>query len=130
MPEHSTQRKNGLLASLLALTDSLFVIAHTRLELLSNELEGERACFLSWLVLTQVMLFCLGVGVVLATIVLVVAVGEAYRLQALAAIAAVFIVAGVAAGWFAARNGRNRPRLFAASLAELQQDRIGPDTPL
>ncbi|MFO7550012.1 MAG: phage holin family protein [Haliea sp.] len=130
MPDDSTRQKKGLLASLLTLTDSLLVIAHTRFELLSNELEGERACLLSWLVLTQVALFCLGVGVVLATLALVVALGEAYRVQALAGMAAVFIGTGIAAGWFARRSSSKRPRLFAASLAELKRDHSRPDTSL
>lgn len=130
VPDESTQRKKGLLASLLTLTDSLLAIAQTRFELLSNELEGERACLVSWLVLSQVALFCVGVGVLLAILALVIALGETYRLQALAGLAAVFIGTGVAVGWFARRSSRNRPRLFAASLAELKRDRSRPDTSL
>ncbi|MDO8862105.1 phage holin family protein [Haliea sp. E1-2-M8] len=118
------------MASVFALTDTLLVIAHTRLELLANELEGERAALLSWLVLTQVMLFCLGVGVVLASILLVLALGEAYRLPALAVLTVVFIGTGVVAGWYAYRSIKNKPKLFAASLAELQSDRSRPETPL
>jgi uncharacterized membrane protein YqjE len=130
MPEQPNPHTKGLLASLLALTDSLLAIAQTRLELLVNELEGERAYLQSWLVLIQVMLFCLGVGVVLAAMVLVMAVDDAYRLHALAAMAILFVGAGIAAGWFAKRSSRNRTRLFATSLAELKRDHTRPDKPL
>lgn len=129
MPEQPTQQSKGLLASLLALTDSLLGIAHTRLELLVNELEGERDHLLTWLVLTQVMLFCLGVGVVLTAMVLVMAVEDSYRLPALAALALVFTIGGITAGWFANRNSRNRTRLFTTSLAELKRDQTRPESP-
>jgi len=129
MREHASQHRKGLLASLLALTDSLLGMAHTRLELLANELEGERDHLLTWLVLTQVMLFCLGVGVVLTAMVLVMAVGDGYRLPALAGLAGVFTVGGIAAGWFANRNSRHRARLFTTSLAELKRDQSGAESP-
>lgn len=129
MPEQPSRQSKGLLASLLALTDSLLVIAHTRLELLVNELEGERDHLLTWLVLTQVMLFCLGVGVVLTAMVVVMAVEDNYRLPALAALALVFTVGGITAGWFANRNSRTRTRLFANSLAELERDKSRPESP-
>lgn len=122
--------KAGLLTSLLDLSDSLLAIAQTRLELLVNELEGERAYLLAWLILTQVMLFCLGVGVVLAAVVVVTIVGEVYRLPALAGIALIFIGAGIAAGWLARRRSRSRIRLFANSLVELKRDRRRSDRPL
>jgi uncharacterized membrane protein YqjE len=122
--------KAGLLTSLLDLSDSLLAIAETRLELLVNELEGERAYLLTWLILTQVMLFCLGVGAVLVAVVVVVMVGEVYRLPALAGIALVFISAGVAAGWLARRRSRSRIRLFTNSLVELKRDRRRSDSPL
>jgi uncharacterized membrane protein YqjE len=122
--------KAGLLTSLLDLSDSLLAIAETRLELLVNELEGERAYLLTWLILTQVMLFCLGVGAVLVAVVVVVMVGEVYRLPALAGIALVFIGAGIAAGWLARRRSRSRIRLFTNSLVELKRDRRRSDRPL
>ncbi|MFU8763367.1 MAG: phage holin family protein [Haliea sp.] len=118
------------MTSLLDLSDSLLAIAQTRLELLVNELEGERAYLLAWLILTQVMLFCLGVGVVLAAVVVVTIVGEVYRLPALAGIALIFIGAGIAAGWLARRRSRSRIRLFANSLVELKRDRRRSDRPL
>ncbi len=130
MLEDSNRQKKGLLGSVLTLTDSLLGVAHTRFELLINELEGERTSLLSWLILMQVMLFCVGIGVVLATMVLVLAVDESYRVPVLAAIAIGFIGTGIVAGWNAHRTMQSRPKIFAASLAELKRDHIRPDTQL
>lgn len=113
----------GLLESLATLAATLVAIAHTRLDLLSADLEEDRAHLLSLLVLTLAALFCLGVGVVLATILLVVAFWDTHRILALTGLAGFFLAAGIAAWGFAMHKARTKPRLFAASLSELLKDR-------
>ena len=73
MSERTSGGSKGLLESLTILAGTLVAIAHTRLDLLSVDLEEERAHLLSLLVLTLAALFCLGIGVVLVTILIVVA---------------------------------------------------------
>lgn len=113
----------GLYDSLKGLAASLIAIAHTRLDLLSTDLEEERERLLSVLLMLFVALFCLGVGVVLLAILIVVAVWESHRLLALVGLTALFLAGGAAAFGCARHKLRTKPKLFAASLAELSKDR-------
>lgn len=113
----------GLFDSLKGLTASLVAIAHTRLDLLSTDLEEERARLASVLVMVFVALFCLGVGVVLLAILVAVAFWDSHRLLALAGLTGIFLAGGVAALGCVRHKLRTKPRVFAASLAELSRDR-------
>jgi len=123
MPERTPGGSKGLLESLTILAGTLVAIAHTRLDLLSVDLEEERAHLFSQLVLTLAALLCLGIGVVLATTLLVVAFWDTHRLLALGALAGFFLVIGMGVWAFALHKARTKPRLFAASLSELFKDR-------
>ena len=123
MPEKKPGGGRGLIESLAALAATLVAIAHTRLDLLSTDLEEDREHLFSLLVLTLAALFFIGIGVVLATIVLVVAFWDTHRLLVLGSLAGFFLAAGLAAWAFAMHKARTKPRLFAASLAELLKDR-------
>jgi len=121
--EESPRSGGGLLDSLSTLGGSLLAIAHTRLQLLFTELEEDRQHLLLLIVLALVTLFCLAVGVVLATILLVVAFWDDHRLLVLGVLAGIFLCGGALAWGVALRNIRARPRLLAQSLAELAKDR-------
>jgi uncharacterized membrane protein YqjE len=123
MPYQTPGGGKGLLASLATLASTLVAIAHTRLDLLSSDLEEERAHLLSLLVLALSALFFLGIGVLLATLLVVVAFWDTYRLPVLAVLAVIFLAAGISAWRIALHKARTKPRLFAASLAELLKDR-------
>lgn len=113
----------GLLDSLKTLTVDLLLIAQTRLDLLAVDFEEERERLSSMVVLTAVALFCLGVGVVLLTMLLIVVFWDSYRLQAIGAMAAFFILLGAALWNLLCRRIREKPGLFSASRAELAKDR-------
>jgi uncharacterized membrane protein YqjE len=130
MAEKTPGGSRGLLESLTVLAATLVAIAHTRLDLLSTDLEVDREYFLSLLVLTLVALFCLGVGVVLAMILLVAVFWDTYRLLVLGALAGFFLAVGMAAWGFAIHKARTKPRLFASSLSELYKDRQQLDSQL
>lgn len=123
MSDKTPGESRGLLESLSALGATLVAIAHTRLDLLSADVEEDRAHVLSLLVLALAALFFIGVGVVLAAILLVVAFWDSHRLLALGALAGVFLAVGVGAWAYALHKARTKPRLFAASLSELLKDR-------
>ncbi len=104
------------------LAATLLAIAHTRLELLSTELEEQWEWLTSILVWALVALFCAGIGVALATLFVVVALWDTHRLLALGVLAILFLI-GAAISWLVIRRrARAKPRLFAASLAELSKD--------
>lgn len=123
MTENTSGVSRGLLESLTTLAATLVAIAHTRLDLLSVELEEEREHLLSLLMLNLVALFCLGVGMVLATILLVVAFWDTHRLLVLGSLAGLFLAVGLAAYGFAMHRAKTKPKLFASSLSELFKDR-------
>ena len=115
-------RSGGLFDSLRVLAATLLAIAHTRLELLSNELEEQWEWLTSILVWALVALFCAGIGVALATLFVVVALWDSHRLLALGVLAILFLI-GAAISWLVVRRkAMVKPRLFAASLAELSKD--------
>jgi len=123
MSGHSLGEGKGLIESITRLAATLVAIAHTRLDLLATDLETDREHLLSLLMWALAALFCLGVGVLLAVLLLVVAFWDTHRLLVLGSLAGLFLAAGGAAGWFVLHIARTRPRLFATSLSELLKDR-------
>lgn len=123
MSDEVPSEGKGLFDSLRALAASLVAIAHTRLELLSTDMEENREQLASLMVVMLIALFCLGVGVVLMTILVVVAFWDSNRLLVLGGLAVVFLAGGAVAWGLALHKMRTKPRLFAASLAELSKDR-------
>lgn len=119
----SQTTNKGLLESLSQLASTLVAIIQTRLDLLSSDLEEDRAHWLSLLVLALSVLFLLGVAVVLATILLVMVFWDSYLFLALGALAVFFLAAGLTVWRVALHKARTRPRLFAATLSELGKDR-------
>lgn len=112
----------GLLDSLKTLTGTLIAIVYTRLELLSTDLEEERERLAILLILMLVALFCIGVGIILAVLLIVVAFWDTHRLLVLGGFTGLFMAGGLSASWLALHKLRTKPRLFAATLAELYQD--------
>jgi len=122
MAEES-RASGGLFDSLKTLSISLVGIVHTRLELLSTDIAEEREHLVTLLVVVLLALFCLGVGVVLLAMLIVVAFWDSHRLLALGGVTGAFLIASAGLAWLALHKTRTRPRLFAASLAELSKDR-------
>jgi len=123
MTDKTPGASKGLLDSLTMFAATLVAMAQTRLELLSADLEEEREHFFSLLVLSLAALFFLGVGMVLAAILLVAVFWDTHRLLVLGSLAGLFLAAGLAAWLFAMNKAKTKPRLFAASLSELLKDR-------
>jgi len=123
MAEESQAATGGLFESLRTLSVSLVGIVHTRLELLSTDIAEEREHLITLLLLVQLALFFLGVGILLLALLIVVAFWESHRLLVLGGLTGLFLLASAGSAWLAVHKTRTRPRLFAASLAELSKDR-------
>lgn len=123
MAEGSHAASEGLFESLKTLSASLIGIVHTRLELLSTDIAEERAHLAAILVWVLVALFCLGMGVLLLSLLIVAAFWESHRFLALGGLAGLFLAAGGGMAWLAMHKVQTKPRLFEASLAELSKDR-------
>ena len=112
---------SGLFAALKNIAATLLAGGKTRLELLGNEIEEEKLRAMQLILMAQGMVFCFGVGSLLAIALLTVLFWDS-RLLVLAASAAFFLGFG---GFFYSRFKRatHRPEhIFAASIAELQED--------
>lgn len=112
----------GLLHSLKNLTVTLIAIIHTRLELLSTDLEEGRERFISLLAIAFVSLFSLCFGAVLLTILIVVVFWDTHRLLVLGSLTGLFLITGAILGLIVIGKLKSMPRMFEASLAELIKD--------
>lgn len=98
-------------------------ILQTRLELLATELQEEKLRLGLLLGYAAAAFFFLGFGAVLLALFLTVLLWDSHRLLALGIFTALFLAIGLFAMLSAARIGRQGSHLFAASIAELKQDR-------
>lgn len=116
-------RRAGLFGSVKALLATLVAIVHTRLELLSTELQEELARLGSILAWGYVALFFASLAVwFLGLTVLIVFWDTPYRLLVAGLLALVFFILAAAAVAFVLRLVHSKPRLFDASLTELERD--------
>ena len=112
----------GLLESLSAFATTFVSVAHTRLELLSTDLEEDRAHLFSLVVLYLIAAFCLVVGLVIAIVLIVFVLWQSHRLLALSLVAGFFLLTGLGVCSFAIHKTKTKPRIFSASLSELLKD--------
>ena len=104
-------------------------ILQTRLELFATELQEEKLRLGSLLGYAAAAFFFLGFGAVMLALFLTVLLWDSHRLLALGVFTALFLAIGLIAALAAWRTTHQGSRLFAASIAELAQDRetIRPD---
>jgi uncharacterized membrane protein YqjE len=112
----------GLFESLSAFATTLLNVAHTRLKLLSIDLEEDRARIFSVVILYLIAAFCLVVGLVIAIILVVFMLWESHRLLALSLVAGFFLLTGLGLCAFAVHKIKTKPKLFSSSLSELLKD--------
>ena len=110
----------GAFAAAKNIAATALALGHTRLELLGNELEVGRITAMRQLVLAQALMFCLGLAVVLTVACLALVFWDNRVVVALAGV----LVWATALFLFLTmrRNANKAEPLFAASLAELQED--------
>ncbi len=113
----------GLIDTIRDMAATLVAMAHTRLDLLSTDLEEDREHWMSLAVTAVFAVFCLGIGVVLAVLLVVVFFWDTHRMLVLGLLAGVFLAAGLAAGRQVKHLASAKPRLFTSSLSELFKDR-------
>jgi uncharacterized membrane protein YqjE len=118
-----THESKGLLDSLSNLASTLVSIIHTRLALLSTDIEEDRERLFSQIILSIIAAFCLIIGFVLMIILLVFVLWEQHRIYALFSIAGLLILVGFLIGGFAIYKLKTKPKFFSASLAELLKDK-------
>ncbi|MBC3873938.1 phage holin family protein [Undibacterium flavidum] len=108
--------------SILRLGASLIESLHTRLELASVEIEEEVGRYASYLLLSLLGLFFGIVTVLLLILLVLIVFWDAHREFALISLIIIFAVASVGIFAYLKTALKNKPRLLAASLNELQND--------
>lgn len=112
----------AIVDSLARLAASVLETLHTRLELISVEVEEEMARYSSYLLWTVVALFCAGIATLLAILLIVVLFWDSHREAVLLSLIAAFAGTALYLGWWLRVSMRNKPRLFGYSLEELKRD--------
>ncbi len=116
-------RPGGLLQSLRRVVSTLVEILHDRVELITTELEEQKLRAGEIAVASFLTLFFLSLAIIFGTLAVVVVFWDNYRLPVLAGFAILYLVLGLIAALVWRARARARPRLLAATLAELARDR-------
>jgi uncharacterized membrane protein YqjE len=113
----------GLLASLQRLMGSFAEILHTRVEIISIELEEEGWRVRQLILYGLISFLFLGLGLLMVTLFVVKAFSENYQLYVLGGFAVLYLGIGAIAALAVRHKLRTRPRLFSTTLSELDKDR-------
>ena len=113
--------REGLFAALKNIPVTLLAIGQTRLELFANEVEAEKLTVLRMLLLAQAMMFCAGLGLLLAVALITLLMWDR-RVVVVAVFAALFLLAAALFYRALMRIVSAREPAFAATLAELRED--------
>ena len=100
----------------------LLAMVHTRAELFAVETEEQVQRFFAYLMLSLLGLFCLGMTVFFASILIITLFWETHRIAAVAGMMVFFGVAAVGLFLGVRSAFRNRPRYLAATLKEIARD--------
>lgn len=112
----------GILSAGRRVLNGLLAIAETRLQLITLELEEEKANLLQLLLLLGLTLLLAAFGLFCLVALIFLAVDEAHRLLALGLSAAVLLLAALVVGWLTLARAR-RSTLLSATRSQLQEDR-------
>jgi uncharacterized membrane protein YqjE len=112
-----------MLGPVRELARTLLSFALTRTRLAATELEEQALRLTEILIWLATALFFFGIAVVFAAVLVVLLFWDSNRLLAAGLLAALFIAIGGGAALVARARLRERPKLLAATLAELERDR-------
>ena len=115
--------QENLISSLKNLVSTGASIAQTRLELISTDVQIARSKFISLLVMIVFALFFLFFGLVMLALLIVIYSWETDRILALTLLTSGFLAVGVILAAVILQSLRTMPKLFEATISELQKDR-------
>jgi uncharacterized membrane protein YqjE len=111
-----------MLDSLRTLLASSVALMHGRLELAGAELRREQARTLGLLLAALASLLLLALGIAFAAVTVMIAAWEQYRLAAAAALTVLFLSGGAVTAYRLRLAFVKAPRMFDASLSQLEKD--------
>lgn len=122
-PAHGTKNTTGLFQSLNNFIGTFVSLAHTRLELLTTELQEEVRQVGRILVWTFIALFAAMMGLFLGALTVIFAFWDTHRILAALLMTGSFFVIAVVSALILRQNLREKPPMLDATLAELAKDR-------
>lgn len=117
------KKNDGLLTSIASLTNTLIDVVHTRIELLSLDIEENTARLFLLAMLYMTAIFCLVVGLVIVITLTVFLLWDQNQLDILFLIGGIFMIMGFGILGLATYKARNKPILFFGSLLALEKDK-------
>jgi uncharacterized membrane protein YqjE len=117
------QPVTGLFQSLSNFAGTLIAIAHTRLQLLTTELQEEVRQVGAILLWAFIAAFAAMLGLFLGALAVIFVFWDTHRIAASLAMIALFIVIAIGAGLMLAKKLRDKPPMLDDTLAELAKDR-------
>ena len=121
--EEQPQSATGLFQSLSNFAGSLIAIAHTRLQLLTTELQEEVRQVGAILLWAFIAAFAAMLGLFLGALAVIFVFWDTHRIAASVAMIALFVAIAVAAALVLAQKLRSKPPMLDDTLAELAKDR-------
>lgn len=121
--EHGAAPASGLFQSLNNFGATLVSIAHTRLELLTTELQEEVREVGEILVWSFIALFAAMMALFLGALTVIFVFWETHRVLAALLMTAAFLLIAAIAAMLLRNKMRSKPPLLDATLAELAKDR-------
>jgi len=112
----------GIIGALRSSVGTGIALLKTRFELIGAELEEQREWLERMMVLSVIALFCLSFGVVFLTLFITMLFWDDYGEYVLGGFAALYLGAGIWAFLALKKKIRNKPKMFAATVAELGKD--------
>lgn len=112
-----------MLGSIRELARTLVAFAETRARLVGSELEEQWLRWHEIAIWTLLALFFVGMGLIFASALILIVFWDEHRVLVAALLTALFAGAGALALGVVRRRMRERPKLFAATVAELTKDR-------
>ncbi len=113
---------SGLFESLRSALANLIRLAHTRIELVSVEMEARLLNSRHVMMWSVVALFSASLALLTLSLTVLIIFWDTHRLLAAGAITAFFAIMAIAAALVVRRRLRERPRLLAATIEELKRD--------
>ena len=124
-------RGAGLFEHIRAFLATGVAILKTRIDIISLEIEEQREWMERIMMMAVAAFCCLGFGLLLLTLFLVVLFWETHRLWVLGGFTALYLGTGITLVLMLRKKSRERPKLFATTTAELSKDhsRLQPEHP-
>lgn len=108
--------------SVTQLVATFVAILQTRAELVAVEVEEEALRYFSFLLFSLTAMFCIGVAILLAILLVVALYWDTHRIGVITTLIALFAVAGAIISWRLRYRLRHKPQLLVHTLTELSRD--------